>query len=150
MEDLELDLSTISLDSCDTVKTTSNSENLCLNQLDMSLNKGARMKTSSNEDYFPCPTLIEPDTSSEVTLYNYQNELAEKGKTGVNSIICSPTGSGKTITAASVIKHHLEKAKNDQRPYRVLYLVHIRYLVRHLATDVSTELIFIFLLNNSI
>lgn len=79
-----------------------------------------------------------PNTSSgEITLYNYQLELGERAKEGKNDIICSPTGSGKTITAASIIKNHLDEAKKNGRRYRVLYLVHIRYLVQHLTIDLK-------------
>lgn len=82
----------------------------------------------------------EDSSHSVIKLYNYQKELAAKAKNGMNCIICSPTGSGKTITAGSVIDHHLKEAKKkNNQSYRVLYLVHIRFLVKHLAIDVSIE-----------
>ena len=56
-----------------------------------------------------------PDSSKEVIpdwvkrLRNYQYELAEPGIKGFNYIINAPTGSGKTWTAAYIIRDHLKK-----------------------------------------
>ncbi|XP_059177120.1 antiviral innate immune response receptor RIG-I-like isoform X2 [Physella acuta] len=46
----------------------------------------------------------------------YQLELAEKAATkGVNTIICSPAGSGKTLTASYIIIDHLMNAKGAKK-----------------------------------
>ncbi|KAJ8262237.1 hypothetical protein GJAV_G00164150 [Gymnothorax javanicus] len=48
-------------------------------------------------------------------LREYQRELAVPAFEGKNTIICAPTGCGKTIVALAICEHHL-KAKVDQDP----------------------------------
>ena len=46
----------------------------------------------------------------------YQLELAKPGLNGENYIICAPTGSGKTLVSAIIIRNHLiEKRKSGMR-----------------------------------
>lgn len=53
-----------------------------------------------------------------IQLRDYQKELAAPAIEGKNVIVCAPTGSGKTIVAAAIIRRHLEQA-SDERPRRV-------------------------------
>uniref|UniRef100_A0A8B9HGA8 Activating signal cointegrator 1 complex subunit 3 n=1 Tax=Astyanax mexicanus TaxID=7994 RepID=A0A8B9HGA8_ASTMX len=47
--------------------------------------------------------------SAEKKLREYQKELAEAAFSGQNTIICAPTGCGKTIVALAICEHHLKK-----------------------------------------
>ena len=47
----------------------------------------------------------------EITLRNYQWELALPGISGQNYIICAPTGTGKTRVAGLIISEHLKRLK---------------------------------------
>ncbi|XP_046873471.1 probable ATP-dependent RNA helicase DDX58 isoform X2 [Hypomesus transpacificus] len=44
----------------------------------------------------------------EKKLRMYQAELAEHAKRGENTIICAPTGCGKTVVALEICEHHLK------------------------------------------
>ena len=52
-------------------------------------------------------------------LRDYQYELAVPGLSGLNYIICAPTGSGKTMVAAHIIAEHLQQ----QQHKTVLFVV---------------------------
>ncbi|CAJ0601549.1 unnamed protein product [Cylicocyclus nassatus] len=57
-----------------------------------------------------------------ILLRNYQKELCERALTGENAIIAAPTGSGKTIVAAYIIKSHFNAWTNTERSAKVLFL----------------------------
>jgi len=75
-----------------------------------------------------------------VTLHDYQVELAQPGVNGENCIICAPTGSGKTLTAAYICLKRMEIVKNscsvtvgdeDGRvKFNALFVVCIRNLIQ--------------------
>ncbi|MCJ8742078.1 hypothetical protein PDJAM_G00078240 [Pangasius djambal] len=46
---------------------------------------------------------------TEKKLREYQKELSAAANSGLNTIICAPTGCGKTIVAVAICEHHLKK-----------------------------------------
>lgn len=61
----------------------------------------------------------EPD----LTLRDYQMEVAKPALNGENIIICLPTGSGKTRVAVYITKDHLDKKRKASEQGKVIVLV---------------------------
>lgn len=70
---------------------------------------------------------------------NYQSELASEAINGANTIICAPTGSGKTLTAALVYEER-KKRKVDSEPFKALFVVCLRSLVTQQKDSLSKYL----------
>uniref|UniRef100_A0A6I8P6F3 RNA helicase n=1 Tax=Ornithorhynchus anatinus TaxID=9258 RepID=A0A6I8P6F3_ORNAN len=61
-------------------------------------------------------------TYSPQNARSYQMELAKPALVGKNTIICAPTGCGKTFVAIMICKNHLQNMPNGQRG-KVVFLV---------------------------
>ncbi|CAL1526586.1 unnamed protein product [Lymnaea stagnalis] len=61
-----------------------------------------------------------PKGAPKLDLRDYQLELAENALKGLNTIICAPTGSGKTRVATHIILEHLKHT--DGRKKRIAFL----------------------------
>uniref|UniRef100_V9KAP9 RNA helicase n=1 Tax=Callorhinchus milii TaxID=7868 RepID=V9KAP9_CALMI len=56
----------------------------------------------------------------DMKLREYQKELARPGIEGKNTIICAPTGCGKTLVALTICEHHLKDMLEEKR--KVVFL----------------------------
>ncbi|XP_034988499.2 interferon-induced helicase C domain-containing protein 1 [Zootoca vivipara] len=66
-------------------------------------------------------TRVSPEP--ELTLRDYQMEVAKPALEGKNIILCLPTGSGKTRVAVYIAKNHLDKRREAGEPAKVIVLV---------------------------
>lgn len=57
--------------------------------------------------------------AAEYVLRPYQNELVVHAKKGRNTIICAPTGCGKTLVATDIILNHLRSHRAEKKIARV-------------------------------
>ncbi|XP_030097709.2 interferon-induced helicase C domain-containing protein 1 isoform X2 [Serinus canaria] len=90
--------------------------------------------SDSDEDEVERRASPEPD----LTLRDYQMEVAKPALNGENIIICLPTGSGKTRVAVYITKDHLDKKKRASEPGKVIVLVNKVPLVeQHLKREFS-------------
>ncbi|KAM4897618.1 interferon-induced helicase C domain-containing protein 1 isoform 2-T2 [Sylvia borin] len=89
--------------------------------------------SDSDEDEVERRASPQPD----LTLRDYQMEVAKPALNGENIIICLPTGSGKTRVAVYITKDHLDK-RRASKPGKVIVLVNKVPLVeQHLQTEFS-------------
>jgi len=74
-----------------------------------------KLETSLKFKYLTLEDVVVDD----LKLRSYQEELCVEALKGNNCIICAPTGSGKTIVAAHVIREHLRRRLKEQKTARV-------------------------------
>ena len=77
------------------------------------------------------------DTTQQLSIRNYQWELAEPGIKGENYIVCAPTGTGKTFVAGLIISEHLQKRKRDGNPGKVIFMVTTRPLAQQQNVELN-------------
>ena len=84
---------------------------------------------------------------TELKPRKYQTELAKPGMDGMNSIVCAPTGSGKTIVAVMIIKRHIEMFTKESKAFKVIFLANDirlvsqqeRCLKNYLSSEIKIE-----------
>uniref|UniRef100_A0A8C5SPN2 Interferon induced with helicase C domain 1 n=1 Tax=Laticauda laticaudata TaxID=8630 RepID=A0A8C5SPN2_LATLA len=77
-----------------------------------------------------------PSSEQELSLRDYQIEMAKPALEGKNIIICLPTGTGKTRIAVYIAKDHLDKKRKAKECGKVIVLVNKVPLVeQHLENE---------------
>ncbi|ETE70526.1 Interferon-induced helicase C domain-containing protein 1, partial [Ophiophagus hannah] len=77
-----------------------------------------------------------PSSEKELSLRDYQMEVAKPALEGKNIIICLPTGTGKTRVAVYIAKDHLDKKRKAKECGKVIVLVNKVPLVeQHLENE---------------
>ncbi|KAM4731905.1 interferon-induced helicase C domain-containing protein 1 isoform 2-T2 [Anableps anableps] len=75
---------------------------------------------------------------TEISLRDYQMEVAWPALEGGNIIICLPTGSGKTRVAVYITQKHLDSRRAEGKPGKVVVLVNkIPLVEQHFSTEFS-------------
>uniref|UniRef100_A0A8C0C8D1 DExD/H-box helicase 58 n=1 Tax=Balaenoptera musculus TaxID=9771 RepID=A0A8C0C8D1_BALMU len=72
-----------------------------------------------------CPSSEVPHTCSPLKPRNYQLELALPAQKGKNTIICAPTGCGKTFVSLLICEHHLKKFPQGQKGKVVFFAIQL-------------------------
>uniref|UniRef100_A0AC34F9V1 Helicase ATP-binding domain-containing protein n=1 Tax=Panagrolaimus sp. ES5 TaxID=591445 RepID=A0AC34F9V1_9BILA len=73
--------------------------------------------------YHLMPLMYQTTADSSLNLRNYQHELSEKALEGENTLICAPTGSGKTIVAINIIRQHIFKFRKEGKRCKIVFVV---------------------------
>ena len=91
----------------------------------------------------PAPASLDIYYPDKYELRSYQSELAIKAKQGKNTVICAPTGSGKTHVALDIIVSHLRRRKRMKEVARAVMFVPTIPLVNqqhnHLTMNTKPE-----------
>ncbi|XP_005090198.1 probable ATP-dependent RNA helicase DHX58 [Aplysia californica] len=77
---------------------------------------------------------------TDLRLRDYQFELAEEAVKGYNTVVCAPTGSGKTRVATYVIQKHLEKEEATNAVKKVVFLARTVPLVKQQYDNLQRHL----------
>ncbi|XP_017941674.2 probable ATP-dependent RNA helicase DDX58 isoform X2 [Manacus vitellinus] len=96
-------------DNCFETTITFAEEAECDNNLSENLSSGSGMVHQSSSVYEPKKART------------YQIELAQPAINGKNTLICAPTGSGKTFVALLICEHHLQNMPSGKKP-KVVFL----------------------------
>ncbi|CAH1788621.1 unnamed protein product [Owenia fusiformis] len=89
------------------------------------------LSENSSDESEPLEELSDSDEEITVELRPYQENLAAPSLKKENTIICCPTGSGKTLTAAYIchrLRKEAMKINNGEKHFKTVFIVCIRNL----------------------
>uniref|UniRef100_A0A914XQX9 Helicase ATP-binding domain-containing protein n=1 Tax=Plectus sambesii TaxID=2011161 RepID=A0A914XQX9_9BILA len=95
-------------------------------------------EAAEDDEEYPMQADLEPEV--KIQLRSYQDELATCALQGKNTIICAPTGSGKTIVAIKIIREHLFDGDRLNENRKVCFLVPSTVLVEQQARQINRYL----------
>ncbi|CAI9584794.1 unnamed protein product, partial [Staurois parvus] len=100
-------------------------ENSATSDLDVSLSESLNKSSDNGEMSYESDDESTDRASPipEMTLREYQLEVARPALEGENVIICLPTGSGKTRVAVYITRDHLDKRRANGLPAKAIVLV---------------------------